>query len=144
MPTDPTRAAARAKVADALLDSAAEAIIATDRAGIITFWNAGAVRIFGFPAAEALGQSLDLIIPERLQARHWDGFHKMVDSGVSRYAEGHVLSVPGRRQDGAQISVAFTIAAIKENGAISGLVAVMRDVTASFEEMKRLRKQANA
>src|SRR5262245_17684015 len=128
MPTDPTQVMARAKIANALLDSAAEAIVATDRAGIITFWNAGAVRIFGFSAAQALGQSLDLIIPERLRARHWDGFHKMIGSGVSRYAEGHVLSVPGQRQDGAQISVAFTIAPIKDNGAIGGLVAVMRDV----------------
>ena len=143
MPTDPEQAAARARIADALLDSAAEAIVASDRAGIITFWNAGAVRIFGFSAAEALGQSLDLIIPERLQARHWDGFHKMIGSGASRYAEGHVLSAPGRRKDGAQLSVAFTITPILDGGAISALVAVMRDVTASFEELKRLRRQAS-
>ena len=90
-----------------------------------------------------LGQSLDLIIPERLQARHWDGFHKMTSTGESRYPEGHLLSVPARRKDGAQLSIAFTVTSIKdESGAIRDIVAVMRDVTASFEELKRLRRQA--
>ena len=133
----------RAKVADAILDAAADAVVACDRAGIITFWNAGAARIFGHSADEALGQSLDLIIPERLRARHWSGFHAMISSGESRYPVGHLLSVPGQRKDGATLSVEFTIVAAKEDdGRISGLVAVMRDATERFEELKRLRKLA--
>ena len=133
----------RAKVADAILDAAADAIVACDRAGIITFWNAGAARIFGHSADEARGQSLDLIIPERLRARHWSGFHAMMESGESRYSVGHMLSVPGQRKDGSALSVEFTIVAVKgDQGQITDLVAVMRDATERFEEIKRLRKLA--
>ena len=126
-------------IARALIESEAEAVIACDRDGIIHFWNAGAVRIFGFGASEAVGQSLDVIIPERLRTRHWDGWRHTVATGTSRYSGGDTLSVP----DGAQISVEFTITPLHDAaGAITGIAAVMRDVTARFEELKTLRKQA--
>jgi PAS domain S-box-containing protein len=132
----------REQVASAILDAGADAIVVCDREGFIRLWNPGAMRIFGFSSAEAVGQSLDIIIPERLQTRHWDGFHKMMSSGQSRYREGHLLSVPGRRKDGSQLSVEFMVVALKDGeGRISGIAAVMRDVTARFEEMKALRKQ---
>jgi PAS domain S-box-containing protein len=140
MPADD--AALRARVADAILDAASDAVIVCDRDGVICLWSAGAERIFGFPAAEALGQSLDIIIPERLQARHWDGFHRMMASGQSRYPQGHLLSAPGRRKDGAQVSVEFTAVALKDaGGAVAHIVAIMRDATARFEEIKALRRQ---
>ena len=85
---------------EALLHSASDAIIATDRDGHITFWNPGAERIFGFTAAEAIGQSLDLIIPENLRARHWSGFRHTMATGTSRYGHGDLLSVPGLTKDG--------------------------------------------
>jgi len=69
------------KLAHALLSTRAEAIIATDTAGAITFWNPGAERIFGYSADFAFGKSLDIIIPERLRARHWDGFRRAMESG---------------------------------------------------------------
>ena len=139
MPGD--EAALRARVADAILDAASDAVIACDRDGIIRLWSAGATRIFGFTAAEALGQSLDVIIPERLQARHWDGFHKMMAGGQSRYPQGHLLAAPGRRKDGSQVSVEFTAVALKgADGRVENIVAVMRDVTARFEEMRALRR----
>lgn len=129
-------------VARALLSGVADAIVACDCAGIIRLWNPGAARIFGFTAEEAVGRSLDIIIPERLRARHWDGYHAMMASGQSRYAGGDTLSVPALRKDGAQISVEFTLVALHDAaGAISGLAAVMRDVTARFEELKTLRRQ---
>ncbi len=135
-------AALRARMADAILNAAANAVVVCDRDGIICFWNPGAVRIFGFGVGEAVGQSLDIIIPDRLQARHWEGFHKMICSGQSRYPEGHLLSVPGRRKDGSQVSIEFTVATIKdEQGRVSNIVAVLRDITARIEEMKALRKQ---
>jgi PAS domain S-box-containing protein len=129
-------------VARALLSGVADAIVACDRDGIIRFWNPGAGRIFGFAADEAVGRSLDIIIPERLRARHWDGYRAMMASGESRYAGGDTLSVPALRKDGAQISVEFTLVAVQDaSGATSGLAAVMRDVTARFEESKALRRQ---
>jgi PAS domain S-box-containing protein len=132
----------RARVANAVLDARSDAIIACDRDGIIRFWNPGAARIFGFTAEDALGRSLDIIIPERLRARHWEGYRRMMTTGQSRYADSQLLSVPGCRKDGSQVSVEFTINALKNDlGEPTHLVAVMRDVTERFDEMKKLRAQ---
>ena len=131
-----------AGLGEALLHSASDAIIATDREGHITFWNPGAERIFGFTAGEALGQSLDLIIPENLRARHWSGFRHTMATGTSRYGHGDLLSVPGLTKDGARISVEFTIVLLR-NGAqeTTGTVAVIRDVTKRFAEMRELKQR---
>jgi PAS domain S-box-containing protein len=129
-------------LAEALLDSASDAIVATDREGRITFWNPGAERIFGFAAREAVGQSLDLIIPENLRARHWAGFRQVMDTGVSRYGHGDLLSVPGLTRDGRRISVEFTIVLLHDQAQrIAGTVAVMRDATRRFEEVRELKRR---
>jgi PAS domain S-box-containing protein len=135
----------RSRLANAILDGAAEAIVACDRDGIIRLWNPGAVRIFGFREAEALGRSLDLIIPERLRARHWDGYQAMLRTGQSRYGVGHVLSVPSAHKDGTPLSIEFTIVALNgRDGATEALIATMRDATAHFNELKALRQQIRA
>lgn len=127
----------------ALLNSPAEAIVYSDREGLIRFWNAGAERVFGFTAEEALGQSLDIIIPERQRQRHWEGYDEVMKTGVSRYGSGDLLSVPALRKDGSRISVEFTIVPLKDaDGAMLGMASVMRDVSARFEELKTLRRQA--
>jgi PAS domain S-box-containing protein len=129
-------------IAQAILAARSDAIVAADRDGIIRFWNPGAERIFGYVDGEAIGQSLDLIVPERLRQRHWDGFRRTMETGHSRYGEGDVLAVPAVRKDGATISVEFTIVPLKtEEGSMSGMVAIMRDVTQRFEDMRRLRKK---
>ena len=125
----------------ALLTSSSDAIVATDREGHITFWNPGAERIFGFAANESVGQSLDLIIPENLRARHWEGFHHVMKTGVSRYGDGDLLSVPGLTKGGRRISVEFTIAMLRDETGVAGTVAVMRDVTKRFEELRELRRK---
>jgi PAS domain S-box-containing protein len=129
-------------VADAILSAAADAVVATDREGIIRVWNPGAERIFGYHAGEALGQSLDLIIPERLRARHWEGFRHVIAAGESHYGAGDLLSVPGIRKDGQRISLEFTIVPLKdEQEQMHGLAAVMRDVTSRFEEIRGLKQK---
>jgi PAS domain S-box-containing protein len=129
-------------IAAAVLGTSADAIVACDRDGTIRLWNPGAVRIFGFTAEEAVGQSLDIIIPERLRARHWDGYRTVMAGGQSRYGDGELLSVPSQRKDGTKLSIEFTIVALKDaSGRMSGIAAVMRDVTARFEEMKALRRE---
>jgi PAS domain S-box-containing protein len=129
-------------IAVAILQGVADAIVACDAEGVIRFWNPGAVRIFGFTAEEAVGRSLDIIIPERLRARHWDGYRKVMESGQSLYGAGETLSVPSQRKDGTRLSIEFTITALKDaQGRIAGLAAVMRDVTPRFEELKALRQQ---
>jgi PAS domain S-box-containing protein len=125
----------------ALLASSSDAIVATDRDGRIMFWNPGAERIFGFTQGEAVGQSLDLIIPENLRARHWEGFRHTMATGTSRYGAGDLLSVPGLTKDGRRISVEFTIVMLREGDAVTGTVAVMRDVTKRFAEVRELKRQ---
>lgn len=132
----------RAKIGDTLIDSAADAVVVSDAQGAIVLWNPGAERIFGFSEQEALGQSLDIIIPEPFRARHWDGYRETVASGQSRYGAGDLLAVPGLRRDGRRISIEFTIVLIKDHLAkVIGMAATIRDVSARFEETKALRKQ---
>jgi len=132
----------RERIAAAILDGVADAVIVSDRDGNICFWNPGAARIFGFTADEALGRSLDIIIPERLRARHWEGYRQTMATGKSRYGAGDLLAVPAIRKDGSGLSVEFTIATVTDaQSAITGLVAVLRDVSARFQELKSLRQQ---
>ncbi|MBS9478400.1 PAS domain S-box protein [Ancylobacter radicis] len=135
----------RSGIGEALVDSAGDAVIASDRAGAIVLWNAGAQRIFGFSEDEALGQSLDIIIPEPFRARHWEGYHETVASGESRYGAGDLLAVPGLDKQGKRLSLEFTIVLLKdEDGRVTGMVASLRDVSARFEEMKALKKKLAA
>jgi PAS domain S-box-containing protein len=131
-----------AGLGEALLYSASDAIVATDREGRITFWNPGAERIFGFSAEETIGQSLDLIIPENLRARHWAGFRHTMETGTSRYGHGDLLSVPALTRDGRRVSVEFTIVLLKDaSQEVAGTVAVIRDVTKRFEEIRELKRK---
>lgn len=132
-------------IARSLVASESQAVIASDREGKIVLWNPGATRIFGFAEAEAIGQSLDIIVPEPFRARHWEGFDKTVASGESRYGAGDLLAVPGLHKDGHRISIEFTIVPIKDaDGRVTTMTAVVRDVTKKFEETKALRKQLAA
>src|SRR5437588_10122918 len=109
------------------------------------FWNAAATRIFGFAESEAIGESLDLIIPDRLRPRHWQGYEHVMKGGASRYGAGDLLAVPARRKDGRQISVEFTILAMHDDaGAMLGIAAFLRDATARFEEVRGLRRELAA
>src|SRR5262245_13255475 len=130
-----------AALGEAILASASDAVIAADRDGVVRFWNPGAERIFGHAARDAIGQSLDIIIPERLRKRHWDGYAQVIKTGESRYGAGDLLSVPAITKGGADISVEFTIVPLREGEQLVGLVAVMRDVTARFREMRELRRK---
>lgn len=132
-----------AQVCDAILATPSDAIIFTDTAGLVRFWNPGARRIFGFSEEEALGHSLDIIIPERQRERHWEGYRRVMKTGVTRYGEGSLLAVPALRKDGTRISVEFTIALVQgASGAPCGAAAIVRDVTERFEEVRALRKAA--
>jgi len=131
----------REQVAEALLTTRSDAVVAADADGIIRFWNPGAERVFGFSEADAIGQSLDVIIPERLRQRHWDGYRHTMATGQSRYGEGEMLSVPALRRDGTTISVEFTIVPLKSGEQMIGIIAIMRDATRRFEELRGLRRK---
>jgi PAS domain S-box-containing protein len=128
-----------------LIHEMPDAVIYADGEGVIRFWNAGAERIFGFGAAEAIGSSLDIIIPESLRARHWTGFGETMRTGNSRYGAGDILAVPALRKDGTRISIEFTVLPLRdEAGRMLGVAAVLRDVTRRFEETRALRRQLAA
>jgi PAS domain S-box-containing protein len=132
-------------LARSLISTRSDAIIAADRDGVIRFWNPGAERIFGYVENDAVGRSLDLIIPERLQQRHWDGYRRTMESGKSRYGEGDLLSVPALHKNGSTISVEFTVIPLRdESGKMIGMAAIMRDVTKRFEEMRALKRKLAA
>lgn len=127
-----------------LLEAIGDAVIASDPAGAITLWNPAAERIFGYTQAEALGQSLDLIIPERHRKSHWDGYNKTMQSGQTRYASD-VLRVPALDKDGRTLSIAFTVALLYSDvKQVTGIVAIVRDETARFKEERDLRKRLAA
>ncbi|KIZ47527.1 MULTISPECIES: PAS domain S-box protein [Rhodopseudomonas] len=129
----------------ALLTSMPDAVVYSDAEGLIQFWNKGAEVIFGYTAAEAVGQSLDIITPENLRKRHWDGYEKTMSTGVTRYGAGDLLAVPAIRKDGSRLSTEFTIVPFKDDsGRMVGVAAIMRDVTKRFDEMRALRKAAAA
>ncbi|MCC7487084.1 MAG: PAS domain-containing protein [Burkholderiales bacterium] len=120
-------------------------MVYADAEGRIRFWNRGASRVFGFDEAEALGHSLDIIIPARLRARHWAGYAQTMRTGRTRYGEGDVLAVPALRKDGSEISVEFTVLPFHdEHGAMVGIAAILRDVTKRFEETKAMRRELAA
>jgi PAS domain S-box-containing protein len=125
-----------------ILDTTSDAILVADRQGVIRFWNPGATRIFGFAAEEAIGASLDLIIPERLRKRHWDGYERVMASGETRYGAGDLLAVPAVVKGGRQVSVEFTIILLHDaERRVSGMAAILRDVTTRFEELRRLKRE---
>jgi PAS domain S-box-containing protein len=129
-------------LAEAILETQSDAILVADRDGVIRFWNPGAVRIFGFTAEEAVGQPLDLIIPENLRARHQEGFNRVMAGGATRYGSGDILAVPALTKGGRRISVEFTIIVLRgSDNAMIGMAAILRDVTSRFEEMRSLRRR---
>lgn len=118
-----------------------DAIIYSDREGIIRLWNSGAELMLGFSAAEAIGQSLDILIPENQRPRHWEGYFKVMQTGITRY-EKDLLAAPALRKDGTRISTEFSMTIIRDAaGEIAGTAAIMRDVTVRWEKEKALRKR---
>ena len=127
-----------------ILEQAPDAILYADRDGIIRLWNQGAERIFGFSAQEAIGQSLDLIIPEAQRQRHWDGYHQTMATGITRYGT-KLLAVPALHQSGTRLSTEFSIIMLKDDaGQPCGVAAIMRDVSERHAKDKALREKLAA
>ena len=125
----------------ALLRLLADAVIVADAAGTIVFWNDASERLFGWPATEALGQSLDLIIPERLRGRHWDGYHRVMGTGATEYGD-RLLEVPALHHDGRSLSIGFTVTLLfHPDGSVKGIAAVVRDETQRWQERRAVRAE---
>jgi PAS domain S-box-containing protein len=125
----------------ALFDAIGDAVVVCDRAGAVIFWNPAAERMFGHSQAEAMGQRMDMIVPERLRKRHWEGYDKSMATGITKY--GHdVLRVPAVDKAGRSMSIAFTVCMLFDDaGQVTACASVIRDETARFTEDRALRKR---
>jgi PAS domain S-box-containing protein len=127
-----------------IVTDSSDAIMFSDREGIIRLWNSGAEKMFGFTAEEAIGQSLDLIIPENLRGRHWDGYGRVMESGTSRYSTD-LLSAPALQKGGSRISTEFSMVMVKDGaGEMLGVAAIIRDVSARWQREKELKERLKA
>jgi PAS domain S-box-containing protein len=125
---------------EAFVQTAGDAIVAAGADGSIILWNHAAERIFGHTEEEALGRSLDLIIPERLRLRHWEGYRKVMATGETRYG-ADILRVPALHKDGRRLSIAFTVALLYSGAEVQAIVAIIRDETSRWEHERALRKR---
>lgn len=124
-----------------IVDNTGDAIIFGDAEGMVRLWNVAAEKMFGFRAEEIVGKSMDLIIPENLRERHWEGYDQTMKTGRTQYSRS-LLAVPAIRKDGTRTSVEFTIALIRDDdGKLLGPAAILRDVTARWDQDKELRKR---
>ena len=121
-----------------IVENSPMAIMFADREGKIRLWNSGAETVFGYMAKEALGQSLDLIVPERQRQRHWEGWDKVMASGVTKYGRDP-LAVPAMRKDGSRISIEFNVVLVRaDSGELAGVAAMVQDVTARWQKQKEM------
>jgi PAS domain S-box-containing protein len=120
------------------------AILFADREGKISFWNTGAEATFGYGAEEALGQSLDLIVPEKQRGRHWEGWTRVMTTGVTKYGR-EPLAVPAMKKDGSRISIEFNIVLLRApTGELLGAAAMVQDVTARWQQQRELKARLTA
>jgi len=121
--------------------AAGDAIVAADAEGRIIFWNPAAERIFGYARSEAIGRSLDLVIPERYRERHWAGYRNVMGSGQTRYG-AQVLRVPALHKEGRPLSIAFTVALLfSAEGRVEAIAAIVRDETTRWNDERALRRR---
>lgn len=124
-----------------LLDQAPDGVIFANNEGVITYWNAAASRIFGHSPEAALGQSLDLIIPEQYREAHWTGFDRALGDGATKYA-GQALATRSQRADGETIYVELSFAIVKdEAGEVLGALSFARDITTRFLSDRDMRRK---
>ena len=124
---------------ESIVEQSPIAIIVGDREGMVRLWNAGAQTMFGWSAEEVLGKSMDMIIPEKHRPRHWEGYDRVMGTGVTKYGR-NLLAVPALTKDGRRISIEFNVVLLKDaEGRVLGIAASMQDVTARWERDKTLR-----
>jgi PAS domain S-box-containing protein len=124
-----------------LIAAVGDAVMVCNAQGAITLWNPACERLFGHAEADVLGKTMDMIIPERLRKRHWDGYEKTMATGITKY--GHdVLRVPAVHKDGHTMSIAFTVAMLyAPDGKVSAIASIIRDESSRFNEERALKKR---
>jgi len=123
-----------------VVEALGDAVVVADAGGVIRLWNPAAERLFGFTKTDALGSSLDLIIPERLRQRHWAGYDKAMASGETSPGRD-LLRVPAVHKDGRRLSISFTVGLLfGPEGKVTGIAAAIRDDSDHFDQEQKLRR----
>lgn len=136
--TDPTFSP---EIAIALLASSPDAVIYAGREGQVLYWNPAAERIFGFTSAEAMGQSLDIIIPEKFRDAHWKGYDKALATGVTKYS-GKPMTTRAQNKAGETVYVDLGFALVRDTaGEIVGVMSTARDMTERFNNDRETRRE---
>jgi len=126
----------------AMFDQVPVSLIVADREGRIVAWNRASESLFGFAAAEVMGKSLDVIIPEHLRESHWQGYDRSLASGETKYA-GKVMTTRAVRKDGERLYVDFSFSMLKDaEGRVTGALAAGRDGTERFLAERARRAQS--
>ncbi len=115
---------------DQLIAKAGEAVIIAGNDGTILEWNESAVRIFGWSREQAIGENIDMLIPDNQKDEHWEGYDKVLESGETKFGGGAVLSVSALKSDGSRLGVAFSITPLAEDGKVTAIAAIVRPVRA--------------
>ena len=120
--------ASQQAIAQAALAPGPHGVVSADREGIIRDWNETAEHIFGHSAGQAIGRTLDLIVPEEERADHWRNFRRVMATGVLNYRPDHVLDVEGLRSNGTRVTLDVALIAIlNDTGGLVGITAIMRE-----------------
>jgi PAS domain S-box-containing protein len=139
-----TLALAYEQLCQRIVEESPIGIIFADRNGIIRLWNSGAEALFGYQTEEVLGQTVDFMIPERHRARHWEGYRRAMETGITEYGR-QVLAVPAIAKGGRRISIEFNVALLRApTGEVVGAAATIQDVTARWERDKVLKARLTA
>jgi len=129
------------RVLAAIVRAMGDGVVVADQEGRIVFWNGAAERIFGWSAAEAEGETLDLIIPERQRDAHWTGYRKVMATGETKYGTD-LLRVPAVHRNGERISIAFTVCLLTgDDGSVEAIGAIIRDETERWTEERDMRRR---
>ena len=113
---------------DQLIAKAGEAVIIAGNDGTILEWNESATRIFGWSREQAVGENIDMLIPDNQKDQHWEGYDKVLESGETKFRGGAVLSVSALKSDGSRLGIAFSITPLVEDGKVTAIAAIVRPV----------------
>jgi PAS domain S-box-containing protein len=110
-----------------IVEEAPDGIIFADREGVVQVWNNAAADLFGYLAEEAVGRTLDIIIPEHLRRAHWEGFSKAVASGQTKHGR-RALKTRATHKAGHKLYVSLAFSVVKDReGQVIGAMATARE-----------------
>jgi PAS domain S-box-containing protein len=111
-----------------LVQGMAEAVIIASNDGTILEWNAAAERVFGWSRQQAVGENIDMLIPDNQKDQHWEGYDRVLEAGQSKYSDGSLLSVSSLKSDGTRVGIEMSYTPLRQGDKVVAIAAVVRPV----------------